>query len=139
LRRNIGHPMAELLANEAEFVAEGCLQGELYDVGHYPGAVLSANRGALVKGDVYALRDAPSLMPILDDYEECTQDYAEPHEYIRIAVTVFVQDGAPLPAWTYLYNRPVESLARIDSGDYVQYLRQRGVDLGNDSTIGRRR
>lgn len=115
--------MSKLLAQKVCFVADGCLQATLYDLGRYPGAVLSTNPAEQVKGEVYLLHQAPKLFEILDDYEECTQRHPPPHEYKRVVAEIVTSEGTTLLAWTYLYNRPIETLLRISSGDYVQFLR----------------
>jgi gamma-glutamylcyclotransferase (GGCT)/AIG2-like uncharacterized protein YtfP len=122
LRKNAASPLSALLAREAEFVAQGALRAALYDLGSYPGAVLSDDPFDRVAGDVYWLRDAQALFDVLDAYEECSQHYKQPHEYRRALVDVATPDAAPLSAWTYLYNRPTGTLQRIAGGDYLRFL-----------------
>ena len=45
LRRGFRHLMADLLAEQAEFVGEGVFQGRLYDLGSYPGVTASNHAG----------------------------------------------------------------------------------------------
>lgn len=122
LRKSLPSPMSMLLAQEANFIAEGYLQAKLYDLGSYPGAVLSNDPINLVRGDVYLLPNAQALFERLDDYEECTHHYVPPHEYRRVLAEVTVSLEVKLSAWTYLYNRTTDNLLCIDSGDYVQFL-----------------
>jgi gamma-glutamylcyclotransferase (GGCT)/AIG2-like uncharacterized protein YtfP len=36
---------------------------------------------------------------------------------------VTLDDGHIVNAWAYFYNAPLGQAARIDSGDYLEYLR----------------
>ena len=64
------------------YVADARIQGTLYDLGSYPGAVLGGS-GVLV-GEVYAI--APSLEVQLDELEEVRPD--DSGEYIKREVRV---------------------------------------------------
>ena len=122
LRINSASPMSEYLMRNANFVSAGFLQGELYDLGSYPAAVLSGYCEDRVQGDVFLLRHAERIFAVLDDYEECGPGYRQPHEYIRTLVEITMPDGSSIAAWTYLYNRPITRLKRIVTGDYLQFL-----------------
>ena len=117
LMRRFGHPMHEALARCADFIGEASVQGRLYDLGRYPGLVLSYTPADTVVGELYRLR-APDVLRVLDDYEGCAPGDPEPHEYVRRRVVVSDADGGAIEAWTYVYNRPVEQQARIASGRY---------------------
>ncbi len=69
LMRRARHPMAAMLAANADFVGEGRYAGRLYRVAHYPGVVPSITAGDVVFGDVYALRHPSRLLRRLDVYE----------------------------------------------------------------------
>lgn len=118
LMSHIGHPMHDVLARGAERVGEGFVQGRLYDLGRYPGLVLSAAADDRVVGEVYRLRD-DDVLRALDDYEGCGEGAAEPTEYVRRIAAVAVADGGTLDAWTYTYNRDASALVPIASGRYV--------------------
>lgn len=128
LRKGLLSPMSAFLVQEADFVSEGYLQAKLYNVGRYPGAILSAVPAERVRGDVFWLRQADALFKLLDDYEECTDRHEQPYEYKREVVGIVTPDETKLSAWAYLYNRPVETLLRIASGDYLQFLNGMAID-----------
>ena len=43
--------------------------------------------------------------------------------YRRLETPVTLTDGRTELAWTYFYNAPLGSAPRIESGDYLDYLR----------------
>ena len=121
LRRRAGSAMHPLLARYAAFVGEASYQGVMYKVGRYPGVVASENSGDQVWGEVYRLRQAALVLPRLDRYEQCRPGLPERAEYVREQQAVRLSSGKWLTAWVYLYNRPVERLPRIASGDFLKH------------------
>jgi gamma-glutamylcyclotransferase (GGCT)/AIG2-like uncharacterized protein YtfP len=119
LRRQTATALSQLLARHCTYLANGSMQGSLYEVDGYPGAIASAEPGERVFGELYRIIDREFLLRELDAYEECTQDFPQPHEYVRKKVLVSRESGGPVLAWVYLYNRDVSHLAQIRSGDYL--------------------
>ncbi|MBJ3814102.1 gamma-glutamylcyclotransferase [Shimwellia pseudoproteus] len=81
----------------------------LYSIGHYPGAVPGEGH---VTGEVYRV-DAATLSE-LDALRTTAGEYSR-----HLIQTPY---GS---AWMYVYQRPVEGLRRIESGDWLdreQYL-----------------
>ena len=116
LMRRFRHPMHDALARGAEFVGEGCVQGRLYDLGRYPGLVLSEVAENRVFGELYRLHD-DDVLRVLDDYEGCGPGDPEPHEYVRRMVSVRAGDRAA-EAWVYVYAGPIGGLRQFVSGRY---------------------
>ena len=123
LRRDVTPSKHALLAEWVEWVAYATLQGRLYEVAGYPGAVLSAEAPSeiVIKGELFRILDSAALWPILDDYEECSVHVEQPHEYLRQRVWVQTDQKQAVQAWTYLYNRPTDGLHWIESGDYQSF------------------
>jgi gamma-glutamylcyclotransferase (GGCT)/AIG2-like uncharacterized protein YtfP len=119
LMRGFDHPMAKLLSRSADFVGEARCQGRLYLVKHYPGLLLSDDPADVVFGELYRLRARDALLREFDMYEACGEGFAEPTEYVRQMLPVTLDDGAASEAWTYVYNWPVNDLARIASGRFL--------------------
>ena len=117
LRRGSRHPLAEQLAAKASYLGEARLNGRLYRITHYPGAVASSQPGEWVLGDVYVLLD-PGFLTALDRYEGCAPSDAKPTQYLRQLQSVALSDGTAVEAWTYIYNWPVWKLDRIMSGRF---------------------
>ncbi|MDR3485640.1 MAG: gamma-glutamylcyclotransferase [Bradyrhizobium sp.] len=120
LMRGFDHPMAKLLQQAADFIAEARCRGRLYLVKHYPGLVLSDEADDVVFGEVYRLRQPKELLREFDMYEACGEGFAEPTEYVRQMLPVTSGDGAVSEAWSYLYNWPVAHLPRIASGRFLE-------------------
>jgi gamma-glutamylcyclotransferase (GGCT)/AIG2-like uncharacterized protein YtfP len=119
LRRDNANDMYHLLARHAEFVGDATFQGKLYRNAVYPAAVPSDDPADAVRGEVYRLHDPDSVLPRLDEYEECGPGFAEPTEYIRTIQEVRLGNGEKRRAWIYLYNWPVKDLEPVPSGNFL--------------------
>lgn len=118
LRRDAAGSVHPLLGPDARWQGNARYQGCLYRVADYPGAVPSQERSDTVHGELYALPEPDAVWPALDAWENCAP-HAEPAEYRRAQVEVCLTDGSRGTAWIYLYARPIEALARIDSGCFA--------------------
>lgn len=110
-----------LLAPYVQYVADGCMQGRLYEIDGYPGAVETVAAGEYVQGEIYRMLAPAELFERLDRYEECAPAFAHPHEYVRKAVQIALTSGGNVTAWVYVFNRSTAGLRRIASGDYREY------------------
>jgi gamma-glutamylcyclotransferase (GGCT)/AIG2-like uncharacterized protein YtfP len=133
LRRDTRSEMFRLLEKYADFVSEGSYQGRLYRVVDYPGAVPSDDASERVKGEVYALTEPEVVLKKLDRYEECGPGFVEPREYFRCREEIMLSDNTTLHAWVYIYNRPVDHLERIPSGDFLAHEAEQveSIETGN--------
>lgn len=120
LRRAVGHPIHDLLLNHADYVGMGRYAGLLFDVGRYPAVVPDPGGGGSVVGEVYRLRAADAVLPVLDRYEGCTDREDAAAEYRRVVQPVRMDDGNRREAWIYLYNHRTEGLRPIAGGDYLR-------------------
>ncbi|QPK64719.1 gamma-glutamylcyclotransferase [Methylomonas sp. LL1] len=122
LRKTQDGRLHPYLKKRAVFIDHASLPGKLYQIGCYPGAVPEpAASGFRVHGEVYRLLDPARLLPILDEYEECTGHFPQPHEYRRVSASVTLADGWPLKAWVYWFRHSTAGLRQISSGDYLDY------------------
>jgi gamma-glutamylcyclotransferase (GGCT)/AIG2-like uncharacterized protein YtfP len=87
------------------------IPGVLYDTGPFPALVAGAG---VVCGQLWQPRD-PAALALLDEWEDCHPADPAASIFIRTAVTLV---EPRLRAWTYRYNRPVDDLPRIESGDW---------------------
>ena len=120
LMRGFDHPMAKLLAANADFLGEATCRGKLYLVRHYPGLVLSDDPTEIVHGELFALHAREEMLGEFDMYEACGEGFAPPTEYVRQMLAVTLADGSQSQAWTYVYNWPVTELPRIASGRFLE-------------------
>lgn len=125
--REPNHPMHRFLRHHSQWLGRASISARLYELGDYPGAVLTPTSteatGNRVWGDVVCLNDAAGLLQKLDDYEECTAAFAEPHEYRREITRASMDAGKTLDCWVYAYQHPVDESRRIASGDYLEHLK----------------
>jgi gamma-glutamylcyclotransferase (GGCT)/AIG2-like uncharacterized protein YtfP len=124
LRAAFSNAPAMHLRQHSRYIGEGVINGQLYDVGSYPGALYLPDESTLIHGSVYVLfpDSLVDLLRLLDEYEgvQAVPSKSESDEYIRRIVPVTCASQL-INCWIYLYNRPVDSLRQIDSGDYIQY------------------
>lgn len=121
LMRGFDHPMAKLLAGNAEFLGPAQCCGRLYLVKHYPGLVASDDPADIVHGELFRLRAREAMLREFDMYEACGEGFPPPTEYLREILKVTLADGSAREAWTYLYNWPVTELPRIASGKFLAH------------------
>src|SRR3974377_2383178 len=110
LMRGFDHPMARLLAANADFLGEAHCRGRLYLIRHCPGRVRSGDPADIVHGELFRLRDPVALLREFDMYEACGEGFAEPTEYVRRMLSVALTDGGASEGWTYISNWPVSDL-----------------------------
>ncbi|HET7205770.1 MAG TPA: gamma-glutamylcyclotransferase family protein [Terriglobales bacterium] len=87
-------------------VGRGSVRGRLYDLGEYPGAVLT-KRGTHVRGYVFELPDDPDVLNRLDEYEGFDQSHPRGSLFVRRKCLVTLEDGSRLRCWIYTYNQPL--------------------------------
>jgi gamma-glutamylcyclotransferase (GGCT)/AIG2-like uncharacterized protein YtfP len=118
LRQQTGTSMHHVLTSSCEYISDGYMQGKLYEVNGYPGAIESDQPDDKVHGELYKIVNSLVLHQ-LDDYEECTDQHPTPHEYIRKKLSISVTSNGDISAWVYVFNHDVSNLLRIESGDYL--------------------
>ena len=122
-----------VLARHCEYFSAGHIQGRLYEVDGYPGAVESNNAHDKVQGEIYEMVSGKSVLPQLDEYEECTESHPRPHEYVRKKLSVALTSGGSVSAWVYLFNHDISGLTQIKTGDYWHFLKENDKKTSNDA------
>ena len=107
------------LAGESTFVAEATLRARVYDLGSYPGLVLSDDPADVVHGEVLRLADPAASFVWLDPYESIGPADHPDNEYRRVVVQVRTETGAALEVWTYVYNRDLGHLTPVPGGRWA--------------------
>jgi gamma-glutamylcyclotransferase (GGCT)/AIG2-like uncharacterized protein YtfP len=111
------HPMHDVLSADSQFISHGWILAQLYQIRDYPGVALSDKPEDKVFGELYLLTN-PAVLQQLDDYEECSAAFPEPHEYRREEVEVFISSAVSYMAWVYVYNHPLDKARLIRSGHF---------------------
>jgi gamma-glutamylcyclotransferase (GGCT)/AIG2-like uncharacterized protein YtfP len=103
------------------FRGRGTIAAALFDLGIYPAAVPAAD--SRVCGEVYELMNQRVVLDALDELEGYRPGEPETSLYTRALTPVTLDDGSTVNAWAYFYNAPLGRAERIESGDYLEYLR----------------
>lgn len=117
--------MHHLLARHCEYFSEDYIQGKLFEVDDYPGAIESDELSDSVWGEIYRIINREVILPKLDQYEECTSEFPQPYEYLRKKLIVTLSGGGSVSAWVYVFNHGVANLAKIFSGDYLSFIKSK--------------
>lgn len=116
LRRDCPSGAHQQYLSGAEFIASAQVRGKLYRVSYYPALALSGSEW--VQGEIYRLRDGQQLAQ-LDAYEECSYPALPDQEYQRCLINAESIKGELFNAWVYAYQRPLDNLPLIVSGDFL--------------------
>ena len=115
--------MGSRLRAEARLVGPATIQGRLYRVSWYPGAVYGTDSGERVHGEVYALRHPAETFAWLDMYEGIIEASEDEGEYRRIERPIRLATDQTLSAWVYLYQKSVEGLPLVPDGRWSTQAR----------------
>jgi gamma-glutamylcyclotransferase (GGCT)/AIG2-like uncharacterized protein YtfP len=89
------------------------IQARLYDLGQYPGVVLSDEPVDTVAGELFILPGDTAILARLDEYEDFRPSDPTNSLFVRQQVLATLQDGpnagTEIACWVYTYNRPVSS------------------------------
>lgn len=107
LRAGAATEWSKFLTAKSRFIGFGRARGTLFHLGRYPGMTVGGEGVAWVAGEVYLLDDPRSALPLLDAYEGC--------EFERRVVTVWLDDGSQLEAFTYLYCLATEGRPQAEA------------------------
>jgi len=115
----LGKPQRERLARESTFIAAATIAARLYDLGNYPGLLLSDDPVDVVHGEILALADPGHSFDWLDPYESIVPGREADSEYRREKVTARLADGTAITAWTYVYNHDLSAAAAVPGGRWL--------------------
>lgn len=109
--------------SQLAFQGYGSISAALFDLGIYPAAIPAAD--SRVRGEVHRIHDAGVVLPALDEIEGIRPGQPDASLYTRVETQVTFDDGRTDTAWVYFYNAPLGNAPRIESGDYLEYLKVR--------------
>ena len=104
-----------------EPVGRGSIQALLFDIGIYPAAIPAPD--CRVYGEVHRMLDPGTVLQALDEIEGYHHDRPDASLYLRAETLVSLDDGRVMLTWVYFYNAPLGGAPRIESGDYLAYLK----------------
>ena len=111
----LGRPQRERLRREAASLGVATTAARLFDLGRYPGLVLSTAAGDVVHGEVFELADPATSFAWLDAYEGITPGTADP-QYERVERPVLLADGRRIAAWVYVYRHDLSAARPVVDG-----------------------
>lgn len=114
---------SHFLKENGIYFGDGYFLGRLFNIGEYPGAVSSNLKNERVFGRVFKIGNPQKVFPILDEYEEIGKKYKFPNEFIRRKIKVYLNKGSEFDSWVYLYNKSLNGLEQIHSGNYFEYIK----------------
>ncbi len=127
LRKYPGFDKNTILEGLSEYEGSASVCGRLYNVKVFPAMTESFNPEEKVRGDIYHIGTNPEVLGFLDEYEEITDNFPHPKEYLRKTITALSDSGRKYFCWIYIYNRDVSCLERIKSGDYIEYVKTKSL------------
>jgi len=86
------------------------IRGRRYELGEYPGVILTDEAGALVHGELFLLPDPPQATAVLaklDAYEDFRPADPAGSLFLRQRTIATLEDGTQRACWVYTYNRAV--------------------------------
>lgn len=102
------------------YVGEASVNGLLYDLGSYPGAIIDAPSPKKIIGRVFTLPEDRSVLQALDEYEGFNSKDIENSLFVRKSTEVILKNGQKIKCWIYIYNRDPSEFPLISSGDYMK-------------------
>lgn len=114
------HAASEVSAAVARLrpVGKGYVHGLLYDLGEYPGAILSSATRRRIHGTVFRLASTPNALGQLDEYEGFDPNDPAASLFVRKLYPVMTPSGRSIRCWIYEYNREPGSARLVSGGVY---------------------
>jgi gamma-glutamylcyclotransferase (GGCT)/AIG2-like uncharacterized protein YtfP len=126
LRSGFRSAAYEYISRYFDFIADGKVKGNLFDMGSYPAAVPSEG-DEFITGELYRAKEEgefPWAIAQLDDYEGVNVEGDEAQLYRREVAEI--QTGTEtVMAWMYWYSGDVSGKPHIASGDVIEYLKSK--------------
>ena len=112
----LGRSQRARLAREGRSLGAAAMHGRLYDLGRYPGLVLSDAAWDVVHGEVVALTEAEKSLRWLDAYEQIVPGRHPHNQYERLVCKATLAGGEDVQAWVYVYRQSPTGKPLIPDG-----------------------
>ncbi|MCW3116990.1 MAG: gamma-glutamylcyclotransferase [Chitinophagaceae bacterium] len=116
----------EYVSRYFTLISPAKIRGKLYDMGEFPAAVPTQEE-IFITGELYLIKNESEFswaLGQLDDYEGVTIEPGEVQLYRRELTGVYY-DNELTNAWVYWYNGDVSNRPVVESGDILQYHKQK--------------
>ena len=104
------------LRREARSLGPATLGARLFDLGQYPGLILSEAAGDVVHGEVFHLLQPAVTLAWLDRYEGIGWKGRDRDDYQRVNREVALANNVELEVWTYVFQGSLRSARLLRSG-----------------------
>ena len=117
-------------------VGGASVRGRLYDLGEYPGAILSKSSRSVIRGEVFELPSDAQTLSSLDNYEGFEPGKPSSSLFVRRTSSVVMDDGTRLRCWVYVYNGDTRRALPVRDGRYTRRRRggRRSGGAGSSAT-----
>jgi gamma-glutamylcyclotransferase (GGCT)/AIG2-like uncharacterized protein YtfP len=125
LRSGFRNPAYAYLTRYFKLEGEAVVKGRFYFNGKMPVAVPTTDEH-YITGELYTIRETSDFewaISQLDDYEGLNVMPGEKPSYCRKEVPVII-NGKEVTAWIYWYNKDVEGMPEIETGEVLKYIIQ---------------
>ncbi len=112
-------PELAAMMQSLPFIGYGQIQGQLYDLGEFPGAILGDNFPTKIYGEIYELPNPQEFLEALDVYEGFIPGELEASLFARVKEKIISTNGEEFSCWLYVYNDWVLNGTLIENGDYL--------------------
>lgn len=120
LQTEFNIPLRHQITNMLEAVGKAYFLGRLFEIDKYPAAILDNTHCYKIHGQVFKVKNK-EVWTLMDEYEECSAEFPEPHEYERKIIEIYTETGDKINAWAYLYKYNTKSRYEIKTGNYLQF------------------
>jgi len=127
LRQGFNSAAYQYITQYFELIGHGKAKGILYDLGPYPAAIPAGNTWN-IQGELYRILEEDEFeyaIAQLDDYEGVHTSYDQTAVYRRDITSVKLADGSELEACIYWYTGDVAGKPVVESGDVLEYIRNK--------------
>lgn len=111
----LGKEQRRRLRREATLLGSATVLGRLYDLGGYPGVVLTGDEGAIVHGELFELKEPEATFFWLDPYEDVSLG-GSPSGLYRRVTTVAVINDERVPCWIYELTKATRGMKALPQG-----------------------
>ena len=117
-------PEIESTVRRLRRVGRGTIRGRLFDLGDYPGAILTRS-GPMIQGMIFEVPNDPEVLHRLDEFEGFDPAKPKSSLFVRKRRRAQMQDGTKIFCWVYAYNGSVKDAQPVATGDYSKSRTQR--------------